>query len=110
MTYTPASVVVAFDATLVSTLVAITVAPTSTPPAESVTVPLNCERATCACATSPHSRDAATTNVSQRFIVMFTRLHPWEYSFVTGFVNEKRKDARSTHRRSMALDRGLIVR
>src|SRR5687768_13404264 len=70
MTYTPASVVVAFDSTLVSTLVAITVAPTSTPPAESVTVPLNCDRATCACATPPPTRHAATTTVRQPLIDM----------------------------------------
>jgi len=37
---------------------------------------------------------------------MFTRLHPWEYQLRNRVVNEKRKDARSTHRRSMALDRG----
>ena len=58
-TYTPASVVVAFESTLVSTLVATTVAPTSTPPPESVTVPLNWDRAPCACATPAHTRYAA---------------------------------------------------
>jgi hypothetical protein len=66
--------VVALDSTLVSTLVAITVAPTSTPPAASVTVPLNWERATCACATPPNRRQAATTNDWQALIFMFPRL------------------------------------
>src|ERR671918_2875788 len=89
MTYTPASVVVVLDATLVSTFVAITVAPTSTPPAESVTVPLNCDRATCACATLPHSRNAATTNDRQAVVVMMSA-PPTErlYCFGAGLSTE----------------------